>query len=167
MRNGDFSELLNANCATSLVPGGTCSSNPNATVSIMVQDPATGLQFTGNGSQPNVIPGILINTVGQNYLNAFPAPNCAPQIDSRCTTIINNYINTQERVENWNDFDVRADYLFNDKNTFFVRVSRAQADQTQTPLPSPLCPLVSVPAATSTIPGAQPSAGPIFSINLS
>jgi hypothetical protein len=133
MRNGDFSELLNANCATGLVPGGTCSSSPNATVSILVQDPATGLQFMGTGSQPNVIPGTLINTVGQNYLNAFPEPNCTPQIDSRCTTIINNYINTQERVENWNDFDVRADYLFNDKNTFFVRVSRAQADQTQTP----------------------------------
>ena len=133
MRAGDFSALLNANCATGEVPGGTCSANPNATVSIIVQDPATGKQFMGNGSQPNVIPANFINKVGQNYLKAFPEPNCTPQIDSRCTTIINNYINTQERTENWNDFDVRADYLFNEKNTFFVRVSRGQADQTQTP----------------------------------
>ena len=133
MRAGDFSQLRNAGCATGLVPGGTCSSNPNATVSIVVQDPATGKQFMGNGAQPNVIPTNFINQVGQNYLKAFPEPNCTPQIDSRCMTIINNYINTQVRVENWNDFDVRADYLYNDRNSFFVRVSRGQADQTQTP----------------------------------
>lgn len=116
MRQGDFSELL-------------AQSTP-----VIIRDPATGLQFEGNGAQPNVIPANLINPVGQNYLNAFPSPNCNSSINSICGNgVLNNYINTQVRTENWNDFDVRADYLVNPTNTVFVRMSYGQADQTQTP----------------------------------
>lgn len=132
MRTGDFSELLNANCASGLVPSGTCKMNPNATISIPILDPTTGLQFMGTGAQPNVIPTNRINTVGQAYLNLFPQPNCNPTIDARCHTILQNYRNTRNIIENWNDFDVRGDFILNSTNAFFVRYSRGRANQTDT-----------------------------------
>jgi len=48
MRMGDFSELL---CTGNPTCAGTGLSSP-----ITVLDPETGLQFMGNGAQPNVIP---------------------------------------------------------------------------------------------------------------
>jgi hypothetical protein len=124
MRTGDFSELLcggNASCP------GTGLGAP-----VQIIDPTTGQQFMGNGSQPNVIPSNRINPVGQNYLKAFPEPNCSPATDSRCGTIINNYVNSRAQIENWDDFDVRADYDLGSKDRFFGRFSRGQANQTST-----------------------------------
>lgn len=122
MRRGDFSELLCGVCA------GTGLSAP-----VSITDPTTGSQFMGNGSQPNVIPQGRINAAGQAFLNAFPEPNCGPSVDSRCNSILQNYRNTRRLIENWNDFDIRADYLANSSNSIFVRFSRGRSDQTFTP----------------------------------
>jgi len=124
MRQGDFSELL---CTGNPTCAGTGLGAP-----VQIIDPTTGTQFMGNGSQPNVIPTGRINTVGQNYLNAFPQPNCSAATDSRCTSIINNYVNSRDLIENWNDFDVRVDFDLNASNQFFGRFSRGRANQTST-----------------------------------
>ena len=124
MRQGNFSELLcGANCAATGLP----NSAP-----VTVLDPTTGLQFMGTGAQPNVIPANRINQVGLAYLKAFPEPNCSPSVDSRCHTIEQNYRNVRKINENWNDFDIRGDFIFNSTNSFFARISHGKADQTQT-----------------------------------
>ncbi|MGA6955130.1 MAG: carboxypeptidase-like regulatory domain-containing protein, partial [Candidatus Acidiferrales bacterium] len=66
MRMGDFSELLCGGAAT-------CPSTTGGlTTPVKIIDPITGLQFEGNGTQPNVIPTSRQNMVGINYLKAFP-----------------------------------------------------------------------------------------------
>ena len=124
MRMGDFSELLcGANCAATGLP----NSAP-----VTIKDPSTGLQFMGTGAQPNVIPTNRLNPAALAYLNAFPEPNCDSTVDSRCHTIEQNFHNSRHLIENWNDFDIRGDYILNTSNSFFVRVSHGRADQTNT-----------------------------------
>jgi hypothetical protein len=133
MRTGDFSELLCGGATT-------CPISTGLSTPITILDPITGTQFMGNGTQPNVIPGNRINTVGQAYLKAFPQPNCTYAEDPRCGSVINNYKNTMDQIENWNDFDIRVDYILDQKNSVFGRFSRGRADQTEstilTTLPS-------------------------------
>lgn len=124
MRQGDFSELL---CGGNPACTGTGISAP-----VRVLDPSTGLQFMGTGAQPNVIPTNRINTVGQAYLKAFPEPNCSQAVDPNCFSIFHNYKNSRKLIENWDDFDVRGDYIVNTTNSVFVRFSRGEADQTDT-----------------------------------
>ena len=119
MRKGDFSELL-PNVGTGYSQAFT------------VLDPTTGNQFMGSGAQANVIPASRQNKVGLAYINAFPEPNCTHAGDANCFSAYHNYKNTRKRIENWNDFDIRGDYILNPFNSFFVRVSRAVADQTDT-----------------------------------
>src|SRR5207253_1853931 len=64
---------------------------------------------------------------------AFPEPNCSASVDSRCHSILQNYHNVRKINEQWNDFDVRGDYLLNVTNSLFVRFSRGHVDQTETP----------------------------------
>ncbi len=97
-----------------------------------IRDPSTGLQFMGTGAQPNVIPANRLNPAGLAYLKAFPEPNCTHAADVNCFSVFHNYKNTRKLIENWNDFDIRGDYIVNTFNSFFVRVSRAVADQTDT-----------------------------------
>src|SRR5579875_934073 len=125
MRQGDFSELLCGGAPT-------CPASTGLSTPVQIIDPTTGQQFMGNGSQPNVIPTNRINSVGQNYLNAFPQPKCNATIDSRCGSIINNYVNSRTLIENWNDFDVRVDYDLSSANQFFARISRDRTNQTST-----------------------------------
>lgn len=121
MRKGDFSELL---C-------GTCT-NTGLGAPIAIIDPTTGLQFMGNGAQPNVIPANRTNMVGLNYIKAFPEPNCDHSISPNCDSILHNYTNVRDLIENWNDFDIRIDYLHDANNQIFGRFSRGRADQTLT-----------------------------------
>ncbi len=114
MRQGNFSELL-----TSIGTG------YSSTFTIL--DPSTGSQFTGN-----VIPSNRLNPVGLAYIKAFPEPNCTQAADSNCFSVYHNYKNTRQLIENWNDFDIRGDYILNNSNSFFVRFSRGRADQTFT-----------------------------------
>jgi hypothetical protein len=125
MRQGDFSELLCGGAAT-------CDPSTKLPHPYTIIDPTTGLQFMGNGTQPNVIPMSRINTVGLAYINAFPASNCTHAQDSNCGSVQQNYKNSRKTIENWNDFDIRGDFILNSANSFFVRGSRARADQTQT-----------------------------------
>ena len=120
MRQGDFSELLQPVATTGL----------GQTYTIL--DPTTGTQFMGNGAQPNVIPANRINPVGLAYIKAFPAPNCTHAQDPACFSVYKDYKNTRKLIENWNDFDIRGDYILNTKNSLFVRFSRGRADQTDT-----------------------------------
>lgn len=127
MRTGDFSELLCGGAAT--CPASTGISSP-----IKILDPTTGLQFMGNGAQPNVIPTNRINTVGQAYLKLFPEPNCTNAQNSACGSLFNNYTSTAKIIENWNDFDIRSDWVINEKNSLFGRFSRGRADQVHSTL---------------------------------
>jgi hypothetical protein len=127
MRMGDFSELLCGGAAT--CPGTT----GGLTTPVKIIDPTTGLQFMGNGAQPNVIPTDRQNKVGLAYLNAFPQPNCSPSTDSRCGTIYNNYVNSSNLHEVWNDFDVRGDYLISSNDQIFARFSWGKDDNVEAP----------------------------------
>jgi hypothetical protein len=126
MRTGDFSELLCGGAAT--CPASTGLGSP-----VQIVDPLTGLQFEGSGAQPNVIPTNRQNMVGLNYLKAFPEPNCTISIDPRCGSIINNYRNSSNLVEDWNDFDVRGDYDFNSTDQIFARFSWGKDDNVEAP----------------------------------
>jgi carboxypeptidase family protein len=127
MRTGDFSELLCGGAPA-------CPTSTGISAPIKVLDPTTGLQFMGTGAQPNVIPAARINTVGQNYLKIFPEPNCNHTQNTACFSLFDNYTNAAQIIENWNDFDIRADYVINSRNTLFGRFSRGRADQTHTTL---------------------------------
>jgi hypothetical protein len=127
MRKGDFSELLCGGAAT-------CPASTGLTSPIPILDPTTGTQFMGTGAQPNVIPTGRINTVGQAYLNIFPEPNCNNSQNGACFSLRNNYISTAKIIENWNDFDIRTDWVINSKNALFGRFSRGRTDQTHTTL---------------------------------
>jgi Carboxypeptidase regulatory-like domain/TonB dependent receptor len=119
MRQGDFSELLT-----------DTGTGYNQTFTVI--DPSTGLQFMGSGSQPNVIPANRINSAGLAYINAFPQPDCTHAEDPNCFSVFHDYKNVRKLIENWNDFDVRVDYILDSSNTLFGRFSRGRADQTDT-----------------------------------
>jgi hypothetical protein len=127
MRQGNFSELLCGGAAT-------CPSSTGISSPIKILDPTTGLQFMGTGAQPNVIPTARINTVGQAYVKVFPEPNCTHAQNSVCGSLFDNYTNTANIVEKWNDFDIRTDYVINGQNSLFGRFSRGRVDQTHTTL---------------------------------
>lgn len=96
MRNGDFSELLN--------PAFTGIGQP-----IQIYNPATGQPFPGN-----VIPGGLINQVGQRYLNAFPLP-------TRSDRYQQNYAVERERDSLYHNGTVRLDYVLDQNANLFGR----------------------------------------------
>jgi hypothetical protein len=125
MRQGDFSELLCGGAAT-------CPASAGISTPVQIIDPSTGLQFQGTGAQPNVIPAGRINQVGQNFLKAFPEPNCGNATNSNCFSLFHNYTNTRKLIENWDDFDIRGDLIINASNSLFVRFSHAETDQTDT-----------------------------------
>jgi len=129
MRTGDFSELLCGGAVT--CPANTGISGLGLSGPTPIIDPSTGAQFQGTGAQPNVIPSGRINQVGLAFLKAFPEPNCPPN-GSTCFLLFKNYTNTRNLIEHWNDFDIRGDFILNSTNSFFVRYSRAQTDQTDT-----------------------------------
>jgi hypothetical protein len=88
-------------------------------------DPLTCAQFDYN-NQPNVIDPARLNSVGVNYLKAFPAPN-RPN-----ATVINNYANQQFIENKYNDFDVRMDFNLKSHDRMFVRYSYGQDNDTKT-----------------------------------
>ena len=106
-----------------------CAGSGNQTQPINIKNPLTGTAFPGN-----IIPPGQQNSVGIAYLNAFPEPNCSFAIDPvRCGNITNNYVNASNLHEEWNDFDVRGDYVFGPKDTLFARFSWGKDDNVQAP----------------------------------
>ncbi len=106
MRSGDFSELLN--------PAVSLLSSP-----IVIRNVATGQPYPGN-----VIPTANIVTTGSNYLNAYPLPN-APGVQQ-------NFLISRNQTQNFDDFDVRVDYVANTKDTLFGRLSYGDDSETST-----------------------------------
>jgi hypothetical protein len=146
MRTGNFSELLGTGltsvpynslgsfapdgCATfTTVHGLQVSSTSQLNASIdngAIFDPLTCAQF-GTVTAPNIIPADRLNSVGVNYLNAFPAPN-----RTATSNVLNNYENQQYIDNKYNDFDVRLDFHLKSKDTMFVRYSYGQDNDTKT-----------------------------------
>ena len=132
MRQGNFSELL-TDVGTGFNQTFTVyDPSTNGSVASTASNPNGALQFMGSGSQPNVIPSARINSAGLNYIKAFPEPNCTHAQDSNCYSVYHDYKNVRKLIENWNDFDVRVDYILDSSNALFGRLSRGRADQTDT-----------------------------------
>jgi hypothetical protein len=157
MRKGDFSELLNPALTTGLtLPTGPPLVNNGPNQPAPIYDPTTdgtlcnpaikgacpatnpngALQFMGSGSQPNVIPMSRQNPAAQAYLAAYPEPNCGPgraiQDPKNCDPLYHNFKIERTVIENWNDWDVRGDYIINSNNALFVRFSHGHTNQTNT-----------------------------------
>ncbi len=146
MRTGNFSELLGTGltsvpynslgsfdptgCTTfTTVHGAKVSNTAQLNASVdngAIFDPLTCAQF-GTVAAPNVIPANRINSVGLNYLKAFPAANRAAT-----NNVLQNYANTQFIVNKYNDFDVRLDWHFKSRDTFFARYSYGQDNDEKT-----------------------------------
>ncbi len=103
MRQGDFSELLN--------PSFTGLNAP-----ITIYNPNTGVPFTGN------MINIPLNPVAVNYFNSFPAPDLTDRAQG-------NYFTHRLRKQTFDDFDVRLDHRFTDKDSIFGRFSFAEDRQ--------------------------------------
>ncbi len=80
---------------------------------ITIHDPVTGVNFPGN-----VIPGDLQNPVGLKYLGAYPLPNVAGRIEQ-------NYYTSRQQVQNFDDYDIRGDWLASERDQVFMRFSYA------------------------------------------
>ncbi len=98
MRTGDFSILLNPALS-------------GLSQAYVIRNVTTGVPYLNN-----VIPPSQINTVGQAYLNAFPQPNIPGKIQQ-------NYETSERQSQQFDDFDVRGDYVVSDKQTMYGRFS--------------------------------------------
>ena len=136
MRNGDFSDLLGTGLTTlpnasysgctsvtlangTVIPAGGALTTANGG-SGAIFDPTTCSQWNYGGS-PNVIDPARQNAAAMKYLNVFPLPNTGT-----ATTIENNYVNVQNEIRNFNDFDGRIDWAATQKDTLFGRYSYGQ-----------------------------------------
>jgi hypothetical protein len=77
---------------------------------------------TGNPFPGNIIPQTQQNPVGLRYLNAYPAANVPGQI-------LNNYILQPQQVQNFDDFDIRADWNASENDRVFGRFSYAEDNE--------------------------------------
>jgi hypothetical protein len=111
MRQGNFSELLNP-------------SQSGLSQAYVIKDVSSGNAFPGN-----VIPANLQNSVGRNYLNAFPTANIAGKVQQ-------NYVSQRQQTQNFDDFDVRGDWNPRERDRVFARYSYAHdKEDTTTRLP--------------------------------
>ncbi|HTP85543.1 MAG TPA: TonB-dependent receptor [Bryobacteraceae bacterium] len=108
MRKGNFSELLD--------PGISKLSSP-----IQIMNLQTGLPFPGN-----IIPPELQNPVGLKYLGAYPEPNRSG------VGVEQNFTIQRQNIQNFDDFDIRGDWLATERDQAFVRFSFAQDPETTT-----------------------------------
>jgi carboxypeptidase family protein/TonB-dependent receptor-like protein len=132
----DFSSLLNPAMTGGLdlsATGGVIyDPSTNGSVAATSTNPHGALQFMGTGAQPNVIPTNRLNPVALAYISAYPEPNCTPAQDPNCFPIKHNFKLNRQVIENWDDWDVRGDYIINSKNALFVRYSHGHVNQTNT-----------------------------------
>jgi hypothetical protein len=108
MRQGDFSELLN--------PAASGLSS-----AIQIINLQTGQPYAGN-----IIPTALQNPVGLKYLNAYPQPNFGGG------RVEQNFTIQRQNIQNFDDFDIRGDWLATEKDLAFVRFSFANDPETTT-----------------------------------
>ena len=75
--------------------------------------------YTGQPFANNVIPANLINNVGRAYLNAYPTPNRTGVFNPGlfCCSGVANFYTQRANNETINNYRVRIDHRFNDKNS--------------------------------------------------
>jgi hypothetical protein len=105
-RRGDFSALLNTTCAGSTAICPTRIYNP---FSAQATGTVTRTAFTNN-----VIPTNLLNPVALAYLNLYPLPNVAGNVDGT-----QNYFSNQVRHSNYRSWITRLDHRLNERNSLF------------------------------------------------
>ena len=120
----DFSELF----GTTLTSVPSCAGPvPFGTVPTgQIYDPTTCTPFAGN----------LItnpNPVALKYLQTFPEPNVAG-------TILNNFRAQRQQIRNFDDYDIRADFIASQKDQLFFRWSYGKDNFTVTNRLGPCCP---------------------------
>jgi len=132
----DFSALLDPTMTAGLdltaTNGVIYDPTTNGSVAKTATNPNGAKPFLGTGAQPNVIPADRLNPSALLYLDAFPEPNCTHAQDPNCNPIQHNFKLERTVIENWDDFDVRGDYILDTKNALFVRFSRGHSNQTNT-----------------------------------
>jgi len=139
MKTGDFSELLGTTLpsvpAVTLCPGlydNTGAVLPAYAGKGYIYDPTACQPFGWNGvTGTNIIPNG--NAVGLNYLKTFPEPNLTG-------TILQNYKAQRQSIRNFDDFDIRADFVASQKDTLFFRYSFGNDNFTVTNRLGPCCP---------------------------
>ena len=94
--------------------------------STLIYDPLTHTPYPGN------IITTTLNPAAVNYLNAYPAPNCSPAVNSNCHFLTQNYTVTRQRIETINDYDIRADWNISSKDSAFFRYSSGNDNLTTT-----------------------------------
>jgi hypothetical protein len=107
MRRGDFSQLrdINGNLIAIYDPAAT-RANPNG--SGFVRDPLPG----------NAIPSARFDSVSVNMLQFYPAPNRTP---SNPFTQSNNWIGQVSEVRDMQQYTIKGDHRFSDRNNFQLR----------------------------------------------
>src|SRR6185369_15587317 len=106
MRVGDFSELFGSGLTT------TPSCFTGAPINGAIFNPATCTPYPGN-----IITNA--NAAGLAYLQAFPLPNLTGTIEQ-------NFRAQRQSIRNFNDFDVRVDFIATQKDSIFARYSYGQ-----------------------------------------
>ncbi len=91
---------------------------------VLVFDPLTGLQFPNN-----TIPSIRFNSIDQQIIQQYPLPN-TPGVQNTNNAGLalepsQNYAYDPERWRTINQFNIRVDYNFSEKNTFFARYTQS------------------------------------------
>ncbi|MCX6627486.1 MAG: hypothetical protein NTW28_07650, partial [Candidatus Solibacter sp.] len=106
-KKGDFSDLKNSSGVPIVIyDPNTTVANPNG--SGYVRTPFAG----------NVIPTNRLDPVALNALKILPEPNAAP---INAFTQTNNFYQSNRNATDSNQYTVRIDHRFSDKNLFFAR----------------------------------------------
>src|SRR6266852_1575020 len=123
MRTGDFSQLL----GTNLTSTPTCAaSNPAFVGKGYIFNAVTCQPFGWNGTTgTNIISNP--NPAGLKYLQGFPEPTI-----TTAGVILQNFTGDRQSVRNFDDFDIRADFIATQKDQVFFRYSYGKDNFTVT-----------------------------------
>src|SRR4051794_30733028 len=105
----------------STVPTAAFKQGNFAALPFALYDPATTRVLAGSTIRDpfagNQIPSARFNNAGRNLMNLYPDPNLPG--------ISNNYLFNPSRALNVDQYDVRVDHRFGDKDLFFARFSQS------------------------------------------
>jgi hypothetical protein len=121
---------LVASVPTALQAQGDFSQTKAASgAAVSIYDPmttvASGSAFVRTPFPGSIIPSSRIDPVAANIFKYYPAPN----VPGNANTGLNNYFDSTATPENIYSTDVKIDEALNDRNRFFVRVSRHTVSQ--------------------------------------
>jgi hypothetical protein len=134
--SGDFSSFLDLSAPvtdpTTGAPVLDCSGN--ATFQGEIFNTRLSQARPVSGSYPNGLCGIPIGTNGSLPNNIFPAtgPNAINPVAAKLAALFpapntnfngNNYLSDPKKSTDQNNYDIRVDHRFSDKDNFFVRFS--------------------------------------------